>query len=96
VAEDGRAVLFIQHEDLRGGFAMDVFDEKDDDGRDPHLRAEQMWDIVKNDWPGAIHAIGMNDRARLLMRNRRMRDMGMTGPEWQDENIGTPEGAPLA
>lgn len=77
--ELGKAVLTISHPDLRGGFSIDEYVESAEHP-DPFRTCENIWNSVKDDWPGAIHSIAVNDRGRLLMRNTRMREIGFDGP----------------
>lgn len=73
--EPGKAVLFIH---TKSGMTFaEEFLEGDSD-RDPQLRAELLWEGIKDDFPGALSAIALNDRARDLMANRRMAEMGFT------------------
>jgi hypothetical protein len=72
---DGKAVLFILLPN--GKTTTDVFLESESDD-DPHYRAEQTLAAVGDDFPGMMHAIAINERARDLMTNRRMAAMGFT------------------
>lgn len=71
----GIAVLFTYTAD--GKTFTDAYSEAD--YPDPQLQCERMRAAVGDDFPDAIFSIGMNDRARDLMTNRRMADMGFTG-----------------
>lgn len=44
---------------------------------DPQLQCERTRAAVGEDFPDAIFAIGMNDEARNIMVDRRMREMGL-------------------
>lgn len=76
--EIGQAVLFIMQEN--GQVSADVFREDDDTTSeyDPYHRAAGLWDSVKDDFPGAVHAIHENQRAKELKSNTRMEAMGLT------------------
>jgi hypothetical protein len=72
MAELGIAVLFTYT--AEGKSFTDAYSEAD--YADPQLQAERMRSAVGDDFPGAIFSIGMNERARDIMTNRRMADMG--------------------
>ena len=84
MADDGVAVLF-SGDPRTGVCSMDVFKESDehtttwDDGRpvDPYHRAAALRDSVKDDFPDRVFTIHVNERARDLMANERMRWMGL-------------------
>lgn len=57
-----------------GAREVDVFEGKDHP--DPQLAAERMRAAVGDDFPNAVWAIGVNEPARDIMTNRRMREMG--------------------
>jgi hypothetical protein len=83
--EPATAVLFIYHSD--GQVNHDVFTHSDDcsPDRDPWHRADALWRSVESDFPGAIHAIAINEPARMMMSKTRMRAMGFdTGLESLD------------
>lgn len=75
--EIGQATLFIQQ--ANGKLNADTFREDDETilDLDPYHRAIGLWNSVKDDFPGAIHAIHVNDRGRELMADKRMKDMGL-------------------
>lgn len=73
MTERGKAVLFTLTAD--GSVHADVYLEGDS-ADDPELCAQRMRSAVGDDMPDAIFSIGMNDRARFLMTQRRMQDMG--------------------
>lgn len=83
MAEIGRAVLFIYQ--ANGKVNADEFLEGDSE-HDPYHRARALWASVEDDFPGAIHAIGMNQRARDLMANTRMAQMGF--PDYDNAETG--------
>lgn len=70
------AILFIMQEN--GQVSADVFREDDETSSayDPYHRAEMLWESVKDDFPGARHAIYENERAKELKSNTRMEAMG--------------------
>lgn len=81
MTEEGKAVLFILLPD--GRTTTDVFLESESDLYDPEDQCERTLASVGDDFPGMMYAIAMNDRARELMKNRRMREMGFTEEEFQ-------------
>ena len=85
-SEVGKAVLFIYH--TNGKVNADEFLEVEGKS-DPYHRALGLWESCCDDFPGAIHAIGMNDRARDLMTNTRMAEMGFEGYDATDQPTGS-------
>ena len=85
-SEIGKAVLFIHH--TNGKVNADEFLEVEGKS-DPYHRALGLWESCCDDFPGAIHAIGMNDRARDLMTNTRMAEMGFEGYDATDQPPGS-------
>ncbi len=45
---------------------------------DPQLMCERTRAAVGDDFPDAIFSIGMNEEARKIMSDRRMKEMGLT------------------
>lgn len=80
--EKGLAVLFIYQED--GTVSADPFYEDDGYESDPFHRAQAIWESCKDDFPGAIVSIGLNERARTLMGRARMRAWGFTEEELEE------------
>ncbi len=76
MAEQGIAVLFRCDPEKRGDVTYDVFREGEHD-LDPVRYAELLRDSCEADFPGSIWSIGMNERARELMRDRRLAEWGM-------------------
>jgi hypothetical protein len=84
------AVLFSGDPET-GECSMDVFRSDDRtkatwlDGRemDPYHRAQGLRESCEGDFPTRVWAIQVNEEARRLMRNARMRAMGFTGPGYE-------------
>lgn len=74
MTEPAKAVLFIQQSN--GRVSADDFYVRADSDVDPFHQAKGLWGTVKDDFPGAVHAIYMNDAARKLAGDTRMRAMG--------------------
>jgi hypothetical protein len=52
--------------------------EDSGEGLDPQMRCKQLWESVKDDWPGYQVTYVLNDSARELMSHRRMWGWGFT------------------
>lgn len=76
--EPAKAVLFTYTED--GQTFTDAYCEADGIP-DPQLLCEHVQAAVEEDFPGALFAVALNERAREIMKNRRMREMGF--PEYK-------------
>jgi hypothetical protein len=73
--DEGIAILFSVEVD--GSEAnWDVFCESESEC-DPALRAERLRDSSEGDFPTRMWGIALNDRARELMSERRMRQWGI-------------------
>ena len=73
--EQAVAVLFTYTTD--GQTFTDAYREEDGIP-DPQLMCERMQAAVGDDFPGALFAVALNERARDIMTNRRMREMGFS------------------
>jgi hypothetical protein len=69
------ATLFIRQDN--GKVTCDQFEYEDGDEIDPYHRAWGLWESCKDDFPEAAYAIHVNDEAREMMRDARMRAMGL-------------------
>jgi hypothetical protein len=76
--EKGLAVLFIYQPD--GTHTADPFHEDGEFAvnQDPFHRAQSLWYSVKDDFPGALGTVAVNERARELMSRTRMLNWGFT------------------
>lgn len=74
------AILFSGDPET-GETSMDVFRDTDDTTSplDPYHRALALRDSVAADFPARHWVISVNDEARELMKNARMRAMGFEG-----------------
>lgn len=72
MAANAKAVLFTHTSD--GQLFADAYEAPEYE--DPQLMCERMQNAVGDDFPDAIFSIGMNEEARRIMTNRRMREMG--------------------
>lgn len=68
-----------------GQVTTDAFYEADSP-RSPWHRAAAMRESVRNDFPGWIWSIGMNERAHALMTTENMRQIGIGEEDWTDED----------
>lgn len=48
---------------------------------DPALRAEGLWESIKDDWPGHTRTVMCNERARYLLAQRRTKSQ-IGSPAW--------------
>lgn len=72
------AILFSGDPET-GKASMDVFRSTDDTSSDldPYHRAVALRDSTSSDFPDRLWAIGLNEPARKLMRDARMKAMGL-------------------
>lgn len=68
------ATLFVRQ--ANGRVNCDQFEDDGTSDVDPYHRAIGLWESCKDDFPGAVHAIHVNDEARAMMRDARMKAMG--------------------
>lgn len=59
----------------------------DGTGLDPQKRCEQLWESVKDDWPGYQVTYVLNEPARELMAHRRMWGFGFEDDNPMTERI---------
>jgi hypothetical protein len=67
------AVLFM-YNPKNGKTSTDVFETPTHP--DPVRSAENLREACRDDFPGAIWSLGMDEEARIIMTNTRMREMG--------------------
>jgi hypothetical protein len=68
-----------------------VWVEAPGDRADPVAMVQGLWESIKSDWPGHSTGLLLNERARYLMAQRRMREMFgedsvMSPREYWEEN----------
>lgn len=79
-AEQVGIAVLLSGDPATGKSSMDVFREDDETSSplDPFHRAQGLRDSCAGDFPDRLWSIAVNDRARDLMRDARMRAMGFT------------------
>jgi hypothetical protein len=77
MTEAAQAVLFMRQ--TNGRTSTDLFTE--DDGKSPYHAAESLREACRDDFPGAIWAIGQNEASKKLMGRENMRRMGFKDEE---------------